>query len=365
MPTARRLVLVAGDPRHALTLQDQLHRSFQVTAPVVRFEEVQHILTPETDGDLFLFALEPSDVADVETIVRESRIQRMPVSFALIESEQVRNQRLLDHLTPHVAARWVWPNHSREMIHHARRALEPGTPFADPTTETVVQRIRHRLINHTPSLTVIVDQLCIAAEHDVTVLIEGESGTGKTYLARMIHDCSSRSQHRFSAVACGSLSGNLIASELYGHAKGAFAGADVAKVGRIGATGEGTLLLKEIDTLALEHQANLLGVLETNEYEPVGSSETHSTRARLIAATNWNLADAVERGAFRRDLYYRLHVISLQLPPLRQRPEDIGPLVRGMAARYGTKFGKKTLWRLPRGPSSVGGVFVARKHPTA
>jgi two-component system, NtrC family, response regulator HydG len=187
----------------------------------------------------------------------------------------------------------------------------------------------------------MVEQLCIAAAHDVTVLIEGETGTGKTFLAKLIHDCSARRQHRFLVVACGTLSGNLIASEFFGHAKGAFTGADGPKVGKFAAAGEGTLLLDEIDTLGLDHQANLLRVIETGEFEPVGSNETQICKARIIAATNWNLADAVERGTFRRDLYYRLHVISFHLPALRQRPEDIGPLVRGMVARYGTKYGKR------------------------
>jgi transcriptional regulator with PAS, ATPase and Fis domain len=186
-----------------------------------------------------------------------------------------------------------------------------------------------------------VDQLCIAAAHDVTVLVEGETGTGKTFLARLIHDCSPRRASRFLVVACGTLSGNLIASEFFGHARGSFTGADAAKLGKFAAAGEGTLLLDEIDTLGLDHQANLLRVIETGEYEPVGSNETQLSRARVIAATNWNLADAVERGSFRRDLYYRLQVLSFHLPPLRHRPEDIGPLVRGMVARYGTKFGKR------------------------
>ena len=123
--------------------------------------------------------------------------------------------------------------------------------------------------------------------------------------------------------------------------KGAFTGADVAKVGKFEAAGKGTLLLDEIDTLGLDQQANLLRVIETGEFEPVGSNETKISHARVIAATNWNLADAVERGTFRRDLYYRLHVLALHLAPLRDRPQDVGPLSRGMVARYGTRFGKK------------------------
>jgi two-component system, NtrC family, response regulator HydG len=341
MQNHRRLVLAAADLRHTQTIQAHFQRALQVTAPVVRFEEVPNLLTPETDGSLLLAVMEPGDVQAAETVVRETKIQQLPTSIAIVESEMVRDLRLLDHLSPHLAGRWTWPHQTRELTLWARGAMEPGTPFPDPTTESVAEKIRRRLINHTPSLTAMVEQLCIAAAHDVTVLIEGETGTGKTFLAKLIHDCSARRPHRFLVVACGTLSGNLIASEFFGHAKGSFTGADVVKVGKFAAAGEGTILLDEIDTLGLEHQANLLRVIETGEFEAVGSNETQVSKARIIAATNWNLADAVDRGTFRRDLYYRLHVISFQLPPLRHRPEDIGPLVRGMVSRYATKFGKK------------------------
>jgi DNA-binding NtrC family response regulator len=341
MPPHRRLVVAANDARHSQAVQAHLHKALELAAPAVRLDEVANLLTPETDGDILLVALDPSDAGAVETVVRETRVQQLPAGLAVVESEQVRDLRLLDHLTPHLAGRWTWPQHTKELTAWARRGLEPGVPFADPATETVAQKIRRRLINHTPSLTAMVEQLCIAAAHDVTVLIEGETGTGKTFLAKLIHDCSARRGQRFLVVSCGTLSGNLIASEFFGHARGAFTGADAAKVGKFAAAGEGSLLLDEIDTLGLEHQANLLRVIETGEFEPVGSNETQTSKARIIAATNWNLADAVERGTFRRDLYYRLHVISFHLPPLRHRPEDIGPLVRGMVSRYGTKFGKR------------------------
>jgi DNA-binding NtrC family response regulator len=341
MPVTRRLLLVATDPRLTLAAQAHLQRSLQLTAPTARLEDVPHLLTPETDGDLLLVAADPADAAAVETVVRETRVQQLPVGVGVVESEAVRTLRVLDHLDPYLAGRWVWPHQTRELTLWAQRGLSPGAPFPDPAAETVAQKIRRKLINHTPSLTSMVDQLTIAAAHDVTVLVEGETGTGKTFLARLIHDCSARRADRFLLVSCGTLSGNLIASEFFGHAKGAFTGADGTKVGKFAAAGEGTILLDEIDTLGLDHQANLLRVIETGEFEPVGSNETQICRARIIAATNWNLADAVERGSFRRDLYYRLQVISFQLPPLRQRPEDVGPLVRGMVARFGTKFGKK------------------------
>src|SRR5262249_5497998 len=130
-------------------------------------------------------------------------------------------------------------------------------------------------------------------------------------------------------------------SELFGHVKGAFTGADRPKSGRFAAAGEGTLLLDEIDALGLQQQTKLLRVIETGEYEPVGSNETLRCRARFIAASNWNLEDAVKEGKFREDLYYRLHVLPVHLPSLRDRPEDILPLVRGMVKRFSNNFGKE------------------------
>ncbi|MBM3980025.1 MAG: AAA family ATPase [Planctomycetes bacterium] len=337
----RRLVLAANDHRLATVVQAHLQKAIQLAAPVVRFDDVPHLLTPETDGDLLFVAADPADCAAVEALVREAKVQHQPAGMSVLETDAVRASGKLDALNPYLANRFLWPHQTRELSTWAQRALAPGTPFADPAAEGVAATIRRRLINHTPSLTAMVDQLCIAAAHDVTVLIGGETGTGKTFLAKLVHDCSARRANRFLVVACGTLSGNLIASEFFGHAKGAFTSADAPKVGKFAAAGEGTILLDEIDTLGLENQANLLRVIETGEFEPVGSNETQICKARIVAATNWNLADAVERGTFRRDLYYRLHVISFHLPPLRHRPEDIGPLVRGMVARYGTKYGKR------------------------
>lgn len=340
LPTTahRRLLLAAADPRHALTFQAHLQGSLPATAPVIRFEELPELTSPETDGDVVLFALDPADAPAVETAIREAKVQQFPMRFALVESEQVRNLRLLNHLAPHVANRLLWPAQSRELLAWSRRALQDGTPFADPGNETTAAHLRRRLMNQTPSLTGLVEQLCLAAEHDVTVLLEGESGTGKSTIARMIHDASPRASHRFHGIACGALTPAQLAQELFGVAGGL---AEGDRIGKLAAIGEGTILLDEIDALSQEQQANVLRLLETGEYEAVGGSESQKSRARIMAATNWSLADAVERGTFRRDLYYRLHVISLHLPPLRHRPEDIGPLVREMVARLGTKYAKR------------------------
>lgn len=341
MTFTRRLLLVGTDHRLSQTVQTHLHKTFLLTAPVVHVEDVPNLVTRDTDGVLMFLASDPADAVRIEATVRDLRLQQYPTRIVVLETDEYTRSHRIDSLAPRLDARFSWPDQSRELNAWVRKAVTPGQPFVDPSAESISDRIRRKLLAQTPSLSGLADQLDIAAAHDVTVLIEGETGTGKTYLARLIHDCSARADHRFLVVACGALSGNLIASEFFGHVRGAFTGADSTKVGKFAAAGHGTILLDEIDTLGLEHQANLLRVIETGEYEPVGSTETQMCQARIIAATNWNLAEAVDRSTFRRDLYYRLHVVTFHLPPLRARPQDIGPLVRGMVARYGGKFGKR------------------------
>jgi transcriptional regulator with PAS, ATPase and Fis domain len=200
--------------------------------------------------------------------------------------------------------------------------------------------LRRSLGEQTPSLLPLASRMAVAALHDVTVLITGETGVGKTYLARFLHDHSLRRRAPFLVVPCGALAANLIESELFGHTRGAFTGAVQAKPGKFTAAGRGTILLDEIDTLGLELQVKLLRVLETGEYEPVGSARTRKCQARIIAASNGDLEQAVQRGQFRPDLYYRLNVLPFHLPPLRERPEDIECLVRQMLERFERQFQK-------------------------
>jgi len=186
-------------------------------------------------------------------------------------------------------------------------------------------------VTFTPSVFEMVEELRVAAAHDVSLLLIGETGAGKTFLARTIHEISPRAGKRFLTVACGALPPDLIESELFGYVKGAFTGADTDKPGKFAAVDDGTLLLDEIDVLAPEHQAKLLRVIETGEYEPVGSNETAFSRARLIVASNIDLHQLVEQGKFRRDLFYRLNMLSFFIPPLRDRPYDIDYLARKFA----------------------------------
>ncbi len=193
------------------------------------------------------------------------------------------------------------------------------------------------LISFTPSMFEMFEELKVAAAHDVTILLIGETGAGKTYLAHLIHELSSRYEEQCTAVACGALPPDLLESEMFGYVKGAFTGADRNREGKFSAAGRGTLLLDEIDVLPLEQQAKLLRVIETGEYEPVGSNETQNSQARLIVASNIDLEDLVGAGTFRQDLYYRLNVLKFFLPPLRERPADIEYLARNFAVSLSRK----------------------------
>lgn len=184
-----------------------------------------------------------------------------------------------------------------------------------------------------------IDDLLRVSHRDVTLLLIGETGTGKTTLAQFIHNRSPRRDRGFQHLACGALPSDLIESELFGHTRGAFTGAERNKIGRFQAAGRGTLLLDEIDVLDLRQQVKLLRVIETGDYELVGSTETRTSEARLIVASNVELEELTERAEFRSDLYYRLNVLEFRLPALRDRQFDIVPLALGFVEESCTEHG--------------------------
>jgi DNA-binding NtrC family response regulator len=199
----------------------------------------------------------------------------------------------------------------------------------------------HDMISKNDRILEIFDLVRTVAKSNSTVLIQGESGTGKELLARAIHEESPRREAPFISVSCASLTETLLESELFGYEKGAFTGADALKRGKLELARDGTLFLDEIGDISLKLQMDLLRVLEQKEFRRVGGSNVITISSRIIAATNRDLKKAIEEGKFRDDLYYRLNVISIHLPPLRERKEDIPLLVEHFIERFNIEMEKK------------------------
>lgn len=194
------------------------------------------------------------------------------------------------------------------------------------------------IIGESPALKRILGQVQIAAPTDSTILIQGETGTGKELIARAIHNLSARREHTLVKVNCAAIPTGLLESELFGHEKGAFTGAIAQRVGRFELAHRGTLFLDEVGDIPLELQPKLLRVLQEQEFERLGSTRTIRVDARLVAATNSDLAQRVAEKQFRSDLYYRLNVFPVVIPPLRERREDIPLLVRYFAQKYARRM---------------------------
>ncbi|MGD0990586.1 MAG: sigma 54-interacting transcriptional regulator [Candidatus Sulfotelmatobacter sp.] len=203
------------------------------------------------------------------------------------------------------------------------------------------ERRFEQVIGRSPALESVLEQVERVAPTDSTVLIQGETGTGKELIAHAIHNLSSRCGRPFIRLNCAAIPLDLLESELFGHEKGAFTGAIAQKVGRFELADKGTLFLDEVGDIPPALQPKLLRVLQEQEFERLGSTRTHQVDVRLVAATNRNLMEMANRGDFRSDLYYRLNVFPVQLPPLRDRREDIPELVAHFVEIYGRRMNRR------------------------
>lgn len=204
------------------------------------------------------------------------------------------------------------------------------------------------MVGDSPAMRTLLNNIALVAPSDATVLIHGESGTGKELVARALHASSGRSHRPLITLNCAALNESLLESELFGHEKGAFTGADKRREGRFVEADGGTLFLDEIGDISPLMQVRLLRAIQEREVQRVGSNQTLSVDVRLIAATHRQLAEEVSAGRFRQDLYYRLNVVTIDMPPLRQRREDIPPLARYFLQRYAERNRKTVLGFTPQ-----------------
>jgi PAS domain S-box-containing protein len=226
--------------------------------------------------------------------------------------------------------------------------VEKQTQIEIYRRELRAQDAYHGLIGRSPAMFQAYDMIGNAARSDGPVIICGESGTGKELAARAVHEASSRAGRPFIKVNCAALSESLLESELFGHVKGAYTGAHSSRAGRFEAAGDGDIFLDEIGDMPLTTQVKLLRVIEERVVERVGDQQPIPVAARLISATNRDLTDLVARGAFRRDFYYRVNVIPVRMPSLRERKEDIPLLAEAFFRRIKLKYGDKNIQGISR-----------------
>jgi len=223
-----------------------------------------------------------------------------------------------------------------------RRALHAPAPPSETTSVPPGEGpgLRPTLVGQSAAMQELFKLIVMLADNDLTVLVQGESGVGKELVARAIHASGARAHEPFVAINCAAIPEQLIESELFGHERGAFTDAKAARTGRFEAAGQGTLFLDEISELPLHLQSKLLRVLQERSFERVGSLSPLPFRARLVCASNRDLASAVAAGAFREDLYHRVNIVTLQVPPLRERRDDIPELVQALVQRANREVGK-------------------------
>jgi two-component system response regulator GlrR len=253
----------------------------------------------------------------------------------VVEAEQ---EELIELVQPGVADFIIPPLRDSEVLVRIRRLLNQVAQ-EQRTHQTLTQKLGLRqLIGQSPSFLAETAKIPLIAKSDSSVLISGETGTGKEVVGRAIHYLSPRAGEPFVPVNCGAIPVELIENELFGHEHGAFTGAGGSRVGLIQEAKQGTLFLDEVNSLPLLAQVKLLRFLQSKEYRPLGSTKSLQGDVRIIAATNSNLEAEVEAGTLRRDLYYRLNVVPIVLPPLRERSADIILLARHFLAQYAAKL---------------------------
>lgn len=265
--------------------------------------------------------------------------RRCPIRQALAEGKPVKDIRC--DFVDIEGERIPISVSSAALVDDAGRIIGGVETFRDLSELEALRNALHRqypITSRSPAMRQVLDLVPVLAGNPTSVLIFGETGTGKEVIARAIHDQGPRADKPFIAINCGALPENLLESELFGYKRGAFTGADRDKPGRFALAGDGTLFLDEIGEISAAMQVRLLRVLQEREFEPLGGTKTEPFKARVIAASHRDLHRMVDEGRFRQDLYYRLVVLRLDLPPLRERREDIPALAAQLLIRANARM---------------------------
>jgi two-component system response regulator AtoC len=339
------ILLVEDDPSLRTGLKWALSKSYQVIEAGTRTEAVAALECKDVDVVLSDLRLPPAldEISEGLAIIEVARAQQPPVPVIIMTASDSK-EAALEAVRRGAYGFFEKPCVPEEMMHVIHQAARLRT------LEREVIRLRAEstkgsfsaLIGTSAALMSVIKQAKTVAATNATVLIVGDNGTGKELLARAIHDEGPRADRPFVAVSCAALPETLIESELFGHEKGAFTGATNARKGRFELADGGTLFLDEISDLSQAIQVKLLRALQERAFERIGSARTRTVDIRLIAASNLDLEAEVETGKFRRDLFHRLSIVPLVLPPLRERIDDVPLLASHFAAKAAAKHGRPT-----------------------
>jgi len=337
----KRLLIVDDDvgTRESLRMIFSSDYSITLTASA---EEALGVLAAQSVDLILLDVLMPEK--DGVTLLKELTAL-YPETPVIMISASTNARPIVESMKSGAVDFVTKPFDVKELRHLVKRSLEHYTLRQRvKAMESDMQRLypEEGLIGESPAFQYALQNARRAAQTDATVLIHGESGTGKEMIARQIHTWSERAQEPFVAVHCASIPETLMESELFGHEKGAFTNASKQKLGRFDLAGSGTLFFDEVGEMSLSTQVKLLRVLQEREYMRLGGNRVLHTNARILAATNRDLLEQVRKGDFREDLYYRLNVVPIEIPPLRKRLDDVGLLATHFLEQFRTNLNAHT-----------------------
>jgi len=310
-----------------------LDPDFRVASRTCHGSSLDDQIIREQKPSLILLALPQLPLSGLNSL-----LQTLGTEVPLVVVVDADHHQLNDLLRAGVADFIIPPLRDAEVLVRIRRLLNQVCQ-EDETSRALTEKLgMQQLIGKSPAFLAEISKVPVIAKSDISVMISGETGTGKEMVGRAIHYLSSRANKAFVPINCGAVPVELLETELFGHERGAFTGASKARDGLIQEAQKGTLFLDEVDCLPQLAQVKLLRFLQSREYRRLGSSKVEIGDVRIIAASNANLEDSVANGTLRRDLYYRLNVVPIVLPPLRKRANDIGLLARHFLAKYAAQL---------------------------